>query len=50
MNLSHSFLYHMMASDVFVLLFCFTIMLIYTVTFSFILIVSILEFLFGTPW
>ena len=31
-------------------LFCFTIMLICTVVFSFILIVSKLEFLFGTHW
>ena len=50
LSLRHCFFHHIMASDVFVLLFCFTIMLICTVAFSFILIVSILEFFFGTPW
>jgi hypothetical protein len=50
LSLRHRFLYHMMASNVFVMLSCFTIMINCTVMFSFILIVSILEFLFGTPW
>lgn len=40
LSLRNRFLYDMMASDLFVLLFCFTIMLICTVTFSFILIVK----------
>ena len=50
LKLNHRFLYHMMASDVFVLLFCLSFMLICTVTFSVITFVNLLEFLFRTPW
>jgi hypothetical protein len=50
LKLNHRFLYHMMASDVFVLFFCFTFMLICTVTSSVITFVNLLEFLFRNPW